>query len=547
MLNKNYKITTNTEHIAIGDVFFCFYEAEKYLTLDTFKKSAKIYATKGFKNRIKKKIQINSYKDKINENFRDNLELKKKLIKELKQKYYKKEKPYLIAITGTKGKTTTAWFAAQNIVNYSNIKCGYIGTLGVYIFEKANCKPEKIKNYTLTTPNIDELYFYINLLKNEGAKVIVFEVSSHALSQGRIDGLKISCGCFTNFSEDHLDYHKTMEEYFKAKSLLFSKYLDKNGLAIINSSDKKSKDLINICKNRNIKTITIGFNKGDNVSIKNIGIKNKKNELCSYADIISKDFLPKNKQFLFKNIIGDFNIQNALEALSICYNYFNHIKSSKLEKIQHTNKINIKCPPGRLELINFKNDNQSINNPYIIVDFAHTPKSIEEVLKLLRDNFDVIFVVFGCGGDRDKKKRPIMFEIVLHLADVIFITSDNSRSEKTEDIINDITCYYNKNKNNPLYKDKFVQKEIKNINNSLKNFKKCNFTKYSFNKINIEVNREKAINSAIKIAKSYINKIKAKCCILVAGKGDEEYQIIGNEKKHFNDKEVILKILSKQS
>ena len=486
-----------------GDVFFCFSNAEKYLTQEVFKKSSSIYCEIGFLERIGKFLdpsKIDKYLNKIHEI----KNLKTELIKQLQEKYSQPD--YIVAITGTKGKTSTAWFTMQ-MLGLCNIKCGYIGTIGVYLHNSE--KIEKInKKYTLTTPSIDELYYYIDLLKKKNANVIVIEASSHALQQERIEGLKICCGCFTNFSQDHLDYHGTMENYFHAKSLLFSKYLDKNGICITNDKDEKSYNIKEICLKRNITVKTIGDNCLNDFSIKSINKdKNKQNVI----------FTVNNVLYSFDTkILGEFQILNILEAIAICYFAFK-IKCKLLCNI--AKKIN--SPIGRV---------QNIPETNIFIDFAHTPKSLEEVINLLKERYDKIVVIFGCGGDRDRLKRPIMFEIARKIANIVILTNDNPRSEEPSKIIEDMLCFYNKNKTNELTENEFVKNEINTIN-----------TKYINNvleSLEIIEDRSKAITFAIK--KFYNN---SKYAILIAGKGHENYQIIGNNKKHFNDEETAQKAI----
>ena len=500
--NGNFKITINTKNISSGDIFFCFQNAEKYLTIDVFEKVSKLYCEVGFLNRIK----IN-FNDKIDKKYSKKIyeikNLKSELIRQLKIKYRQPDK--LIAITGTKGKTSTAWFTMQ-MIGYCGIKCGYIGTIGVYLFNGKEIKKIN-QEYTLTTPDIDEFYRYIDALKQKGADVVIFEASSHALSQGRIDGLKINCGCFTNFSQDHLDYHGTMDDYFSAKSLLFLKYLQQNDIGIINDTDKKANDLKKICAQRGINVKTIGNTVKNDIKISSIKQSKKGQEV----EFCIKDNTTKKHQKSFNfctNILGEFQIFNLLETILICSSVLNVNYSILCDIIPK-----ICAPIGRM---------QRIKNTNIFIDFAHTPKSLEESIKLLKSRYKKTVVVFGCGGDRDKQKRPIMCKIARKIADFVIITSDNPRFEKPEDIIKDITCFIKKDKNNPLYSNDFVKKEISKIDNLYKN---------NESKFKIIVNRSDAIFFTI-------NKFyNLKYAILIAGKGHENYQIIGDKKIHFSDSE----------
>ncbi len=516
MSDDDFKITISTEHITKGDVFFCFSEAEKYLSIDIINKTSSIYAIKGFCKRIVKSLNIKDRKKKLFYKkvfeYKNAKVLKQELVKQLQKKYKYEPKFGIVAITGTKGKTTTAWYILQ-MLSYCGIRCGYIGTLGVYlgVDEKIN------KNNILTTPNIDEMYFYIDSLIKRKVMLIVIEASSHALQQGRIDGLKIDYACFTNFSQGHLDYHKTMEKYFLSKSMLFSKYLKSDGYAVINKTDPKSSKIEEICKRRSLKTIKIGFNNECDIKILSINF----NSVSFFVKKTKEMFNVENS-----NIIGEFNMLNMLEAFAIS-NLIN-FKYKKQVNLHRKNNVLFKkllSPSGRMEKIKDTN---------IFVDFAHTPKSFEEILKLLKLIYKEVYVVFGCGGDRDKQKRPIMFEIAKNIADFIVITNDNPRTEEPKKIIEDITCFARNDDKNLLFNDKFVKNEIKKIQKRL-------YDKYHKYKFKIIENRREAIKYTI----CNFFKKQSKGCILIAGKGNEDYQIIGRKKIHFNDREEVEKIIKK--
>ena len=496
------KITTNTKYIASGDVLFCFLSAEKYLNEEIFQKASKIYCETGFLERIRNNSVVKNYSQYKNKIFECH-NLKEELVKQLKDKYSLPRQ--LIAITGTKGKTSTSWFVMQ-ILGFCGQKCGYIGTLGAYFYD--GNKIEKInKDDILTTPAIDDLYYYLNEFKQKNIDTAVFEVSSHALDQARIESLNIDCGVFTNLSQDHLDYHKTMENYFLAKSLLFSKYQKNGASCILNADDDMYDPLFKICSKNNLNITSIGKNNISDAKI--LSITNSK-------DIQNVKFVYKNKEYQFQtNILGYFQISNILEAIFACYNI------SKINLEQLVDCINrLKPPLGRM---------QRVDNTNVFVDFSHTPKSLEEGIKLLKQNYHKVIVVFGCGGNRDKQKRPIMCEIALKIGDFVIITSDNPRFEKPLDIIKDIICFQDHDVTNPLYQDAFVINEIKKIKEKYLN----NYCDY----ILIE-DRKKAIKYAIdKYA------YKEDVAILIAGKGHENYQIINDTKLHFNDVEEVLRVL----
>lgn len=518
-IDSKFDVRINTKHIAVGDVFFCFKEAEKYLNADIIEKCSQIYVEGGFSDRVCNILDnevLGKNKNKIIE-FEDGEKLHNKLVEELKKRYKLPSK--LLAITGTKGKTSTSWFVLQ-LLSKCGIKCGYIGTIGAYVdigngIEKLN------KEDTLTTPAIDDLYRFLDKMHSVGVEAVVFETSSHSLQQGRIDGLEIDIAGFTNLSQDHLDYHKTMDEYFNAKCILFSKYLKNDGFAVINVDDERCNGILNICN----KNITNSSN------IMTFGVKN--NACCRIIktrqkpDVQTIKIKYNNQKYTIKTrIIGDFQAHNIVMAMIFAEKCYNQLinNTSNFDKIVSF-VSELQAPLGRM---------QRVFDTNIFIDYAHTPKSLQEGLLLLSGLYKRVIVVFGCGGDRDKKKRPLMLEISKRIAKDVIITNDNPRTESDIDIINDITCFYDdKQEENDLLKDDFVLNEMNNI--------KQNFKKIKCKKSIIEKDRRKAIEMAINLYKNSRN-IK-KTAVLIAGKGHEDYQIIGMEKKHFSDYEEVVKVL----
>ena len=494
------KITTNTKNIDEGDIFFCFKTAEKYLSVNDIKKSGKIFAEIGFFDR-NTNIFFDNYelKNKVIEC----KNLQEKLVEQLKNTYKIPEK--FIAITGTKGKTSSCWFIFQMLSKF-NIKVGYIGTLGVYY----NISDDKIgdnickinKEDTMTTPSIDDMYYYMDIMYNSGVKCVVFEASSHSLLQGRLDGLKVDVGVFTNLSQDHLDYHKNIDDYFEAKTMLFSKYIKVGGNAILNIdnvSTLKLWRLEEICSDNKIKPHVCGDRQEAECKI--LSIKQSGSE-----QIV--EFSYSGKTYIFAtNIIGKFQIYNLIDAILCCHFCFDIDIRDILTIIG-----DIKAPLGRM---------QKVDNYDIFVDYSHTPKSLEEALIMLKNIYDKVIVVFGCGGNRDKQKRPIMFEIAKKISKICIITEDNSRNENIDNIVEDILCFEKQDKNNDLVKDEFVINQIDTIDKKYGNDNNCD--------VKIIKNREEAIEEAIKL---YVGDIKnnIKISVLVAGKGHENYKIIGDKK-----------------
>ncbi|MCS7244588.1 MAG: UDP-N-acetylmuramoyl-L-alanyl-D-glutamate--2,6-diaminopimelate ligase [candidate division WOR-3 bacterium] len=311
---------------------------------------------------------------------------------------YSSEKLFVIGITGTNGKTTTTHiiYQALNMLGY---KSGIIGT----IINDLVIRKEIPK---LTTPESLDLQRYIFEILNSGGKFLVMEVSSHALSLHRVDDVDFKIAGFTNLAIDHLDFHKTFENYREAKLKLF-KMLKKENYGVINIDDENSGYFINAC---NGKVLTYGFYK--NADIKGEILENSKDGLKIKV---------LNKTIENNNMIGEFNAYNLLCAYSI----LNIIGFDSDKIVDVLSKV--KPPKGRL---------QKIKN--VFIDYAHTPDAIEKVIRTLKKVYSrKIILVFGAGGNRDRSKRPLMGK-VSELSDIIIITSDNPRDEEPMDIVNDI-------------------------------------------------------------------------------------------------------------
>ena len=377
----------------------------------------------------------------------------------LENNYYDEiKKLKLIGITGTNGKTTTCYLIYQAL-NKIGIKCAYIGTLGFYL------KDEK-RNLNNTTPNLYEIYDMLLECVKKDYKYVVMEVSSQGLSMGRVDTLIYDYVIFSNLTQDHLDYHKTMENYALEKQKLFK--MTNNSFAIINSDDIYSKYFLLDNKN-----ITYGKTSND-YKISNIKLDIK----GSYFKLNDEEYCTK--------LIGEYNIYNVVVVIILL----------KLLKINNIYEIvsKLDTPDGRMDIINY-NDNS------IIIDYAHTPDAVEKIItNVSKLPHSRIITLIGCGGNRDKTKRPIMGDIATKYSDFVIFTSDNPRYENPKLIIEDITCKLDR-----------------------KNYK-------------IIVNRKKAIKKSIQMLSK--NDI-----LLLLGKGHEDYQIIKDKKYPFSDKEIVLKYL----
>ena len=273
MNNCKYNISTNTKHIANGDVLFCFLSAEKYLSVDVLEKVSQIYVVDGFYQRLERGELPLYREDVLRKHIIEKIiekpeaEVYNLLVKKLQERYTLPQ--HLSAITGTKGKTSTCWFAMQ-MMDLCGKKCGYIGTIGAYytdgVVDKNKCGEISVwhkmkKDDTLTTPFVDEMYRFLNQMYELGVEYVVFEASSHALDQNRLAGIHIDVSGFTNLSQDHLDYHGNMHNYLLAKEKLFTDYQKSGDVAIINMDDDVANNVIDCCNNNNLSIETFGFSK----------------------------------------------------------------------------------------------------------------------------------------------------------------------------------------------------------------------------------------------------------------------------------------------
>ncbi|MGO1528750.1 MAG: UDP-N-acetylmuramoyl-L-alanyl-D-glutamate--2,6-diaminopimelate ligase [Senegalia sp. (in: firmicutes)] len=379
----------------------------------------------------------------------------------------------MIGITGTNGKTSISYII-DSILKEVKHKTGIVGTLGVVIDEK-NIKTNN------TTPESLHLQNFFEQMRDENVDDCIMEVSSHSISLNRVDMIDFNIGIFTNLSEDHLDFHNTLEEYMNEKTKLFYKTSDVN---IINNEDKYGKALIKkLEKDRDIKLLTYGIDSGD---IRACQIEQSVNGI-KYNMIT-----PKGNININLPLPGKFNLYNALAAAA-CALHMN-ISLDVIKK----GLEGLKGVKGRFELVELDKDFD------IIIDFAHSPDGFENVLNTVKQFAKSrIITVFGCGGDRDKNKRPQMGKIASKYSDICLVTSDNSRSEKTEDIIEDI---------------------VVGIDNHT-----CEYFKIP--------DRRDAIKKAIQIAKS-------DDIIMLLGKGHETYQIIDGKTYDFDEVEIIKEIIN---
>lgn len=372
----------------------------------------------------------------------------------------------MIGVTGTNGKTTTT-FIIKKILEENGYKVGVIGTVDVMIGN------EKYPS-DYTTPNPSVLHRYLYMMKMAGCDVCIIEASSQALSQERTYGIHFDIGVFTNLTREHLDYHGSMEEYAKAKAIL----MRNSSVCIINADDSFAEMM-----KRNAAEKVVTFAIDGNADIKAENVK------LNHGGVVYTLACESGRYEIAYDVIGKFSVYNSLAALAVGI-------VMKVDMKRAVRAVaEMKTVRGRIEKI------PNNRNIHILIDFAHTPDSLENVLKTVRDIYDKrIITVFGCGGDRDRTKRPLMGRIACKYSDLVYVTSDNPRTEDPERIIDDIVGNIDKN----------------------------NYIRTA--------DRTQAIKAAIVEA-------EPGDAVLIAGKGHERYQILGTEKIHYDEREIVKQIL----
>lgn len=373
----------------------------------------------------------------------------------------------VIGVTGTNGKTSITTFLNEILTSADN-KVGLIGTIKISDGDK------EIESNS-TTPESRDLQDYFNQMINNECKYCAMEVSSHALALNRVAQTKYKVGVFTNLTPDHLDFHKDLEDYRNAKEKLF--YMTTNA-NVINIDDEGGKVIYENIKNLDTKYYTYAIDHEADFMAKDIKIEAR--------GVSYKLVTPTYEEDIFVPVPGKFTVYNTLAVIATCY-ALEIPKEIVLNGLKNTGGV-----AGRFEAIS---NETGIS---VIVDYAHTPDALENVIKTAREFVkNRIITVFGCGGDRDTTKRPLMGDIAQKLSDICIVTSDNPRTEDPELIINDI---------------------LEGLDKSKENYK-------------VVIDRKEAIKEAIEIAQKGD-------VILIAGKGHENYQIIGKVKHHFDDKEI---------
>lgn len=393
----------------------------------------------------------------------------------------------VIAITGTNGKTTSAWWLAQALAAIkspsdvsANIfnQCFMVGTLGIGV-------PNHVESTGLTTPDPLLLHKKFREYVDQGFTYCAIEASSIGIDEHRLDGTDIKTAVFTNFTQDHLDYHDSMQSYWDAKLKLFAW----PGLkaAVINIDDAKGQELVNTLKNTDLDIWTIAINHAARITASNI----KYNKFGLQFNITEG-----NQIYLIEtHFVGQYNVSNLLGVIAAMRS-----NGITLQDCVEACKA-LTAVPGRMDMLTKE------GQPLVVIDYAHTPDALKQVLIALRPMADSrsgkLICVFGCGGNRDASKRPLMARVAEEYADTIVVTADNSRNEKIESILDNIIAGFKS-------KEKFSVEE----------------------------------NRAIAIAKS-IKNAKQNDVILIAGKGHENYQDEIGVKTYFSDKEHAWKEMTK--
>jgi len=390
----------------------------------------------------------------------------------------------VIGITGTNGKTSTTYIL-EYLFKTANIKPGVVGSISYRYNDKI------IENIEYTTPK--SLYFQkiMNTMLEEKVSHFISEVSSHGIDMDRINNIDFDVAIFTNLSRDHLEYHQTMDNYFNVKKRFFTEFLlnscKKNKYALVNIDCEYGKKLYEILKLiKEIKTVSYGFNEAAAYSVKAYSLNGVgSNFTVNFENNFTKDFRI--------NLVGKHNIYNALVSI-ITSNVIYGIDTDLIYKAL----LNFNLIPGRIEPV--------LEGYNVFVDFAHTDDALSNVLLSLRNSFPdkKIITIFGCGGNRDKGKRPKMGRVVSDLSDYTYITSDNPRFEDPLKIIESISA----------------------------GVKKGSYE--------VVVDRKEAFEKALN------NFNNNKDVLLIAGKGHEAYQEIQGNKYYFNDREILKDILIKK-
>jgi len=405
-----------------------------------------------------------------------------------------------LAVTGTNGKTTVA-FLVRSCIQKAGLKCGLIGTVLYDTCSGQTCES------TLTTPDSLSIAEMTDKMVKNRAKYMVIEASSHALSQNRLAGINFKAAAFTNLTGDHLDYHKTKEDYLAAKTRLFLS-LSPDATAVLNKQSPEAELIARKIRHRKTRTLWYAIDEPADITA-HIESMDMDGTVFTLEYTGQSSIVHRPSSIVKTALLGWHNVSNSLAAAGLCLaaGFDLEIIAAGLSALETV--------PGRLEKIDWG------GNFSVIIDYAHTDDALKNVLSTFKPLCKgKLRVVFGCGGDRDRTKRPRMARVAEQLADFVIVTSDNPRTEKPEDIINEIVAGFESRVSCIVYRESNHE------------------SRTTSHKIIIEPDRRKAIELAIKTAgKDDI--------VLIAGKGHETYQIFGTQKFDFSDKKVAKECLEK--
>lgn len=397
---------------------------------------------------------------------------------------YPSKRLKIIAVTGTNGKTSIS-FIVYNVLMRCKKKCGLIGTLGAFLDGERIAIENSDPAANMTTPDPSVLYPLLSLMYKKGAEYVVMEASSHASALSKLSPLPFAQAIFSNLSPEHLDFHKSMDEYLRAKLDI----LKKADRVILNADTEYTETITNSLKEKEIYLTSLRNNTCDYFG-----------ERIKYSDVCKTEFLlcSKDKKYnAVTNLTGEYNVENVILAVA-CADVLGISIADSLESVRAFTGI-----PGRMQTVNTECD----VGFSVIIDYAHTPDALRKALIAVRKgmNGGRIILVFGCGGDRDREKRPLMAKEAEKYADIVIVTSDNSRSEEKSKIISEIVHGFNDDSC------------------------KCEITV-------IEERRD-----AVKYAVSIAQKGDV---VLLAGKGHEKYEIDKNGKRPFDEEAIVKECLN---
>lgn len=405
------------------------------------------------------------------------------------ERFYGKpsDKLDVIAVTGTNGKTTTTWLVWQ-LLNAVGHRCGLIGTVVID-------DGREVAAAAMTTPPSIEISRSLAEMVNAGCEAVVLEASSHALDQSRVAALQIDVGVFSNLTRDHLDYHKTMEAYADAKAKLFA-MLPATGMAVLNADDAAAPQMARATKAPLLYCHELS---SDRQRDQNARVRTLSSDMSGSRIVLDG---PWGSIEASVPLIGAYNAMNILQAVASAH----AVGLTREQLVEGLDGIS--APPGRLERVSIPSD-----PIHVFVDYAHTDDGLKSCLTAVRgamkDSGSRLWIVFGCGGDRDVGKRPKMGEVAAQLADQVIVTSDNPRTERPGDIVDQILAG--------------ITPERRSI-------------------VNVQVDRDRAIRHAIESA-------VPGDVVVIAGKGHETEQVLpdgkgGTIRTHFDDREVARTVLS---